>query len=66
MFSLLNALSMLARRKLLPNPMLATIVVKLLPNVFRKPSPINIIIDQQLIGISIKKFEVDYLTHQGK
>ena len=55
MFSLLNALSMLARRKLLPNPMLATIVVKLLPNVFRKPSPINIIIDQQLIGISIKK-----------
>lgn len=53
---------MLASGELLPNAKLAQ--VKLLPNVFRKPSKINILIDQQLIGISIDQEIRHHLTRK--
>lgn len=47
---------MSANGKLLPNPLLASEIVA--KCVLRETSPINILIDQQLIAISINKLQI--------
>lgn len=53
---------MSANGKLLPNPLLASEIVA--KCVLRETSPINILIDQQLIAISINKLQITWLVKE--